>query len=166
MTVAIEKDTHRPDIAVFTRNWPEYLKAAEKRSNEPTTFRSVKRWVKADDLLRKRKPLVLYIASIGGHGSVDFVADLYGTRLDPKGGEPETEDLLAHELPSTRATDEGLWRKDEHGKAAVGTLYVIKNCHRLTHPFPMTKLVKVSNLEHLSGDYGYSYSIVFALDQR
>lgn len=96
-------------------------------------------------------PRELYIVPIDGDGSVEFVADLREVYLNPKIGEPKTEELLKHVLPSTK--DEGLWGN---------TLYVIQNCRKLSRSFPQTELIKVSDRKPLSEDYKYSYSIVYA----
>ena len=50
------------------------------------------------------------------------------------------------------------------GGTPVSTLYEIRSCRRLKHPFPFTRLVKLSDGKPISGDYGYSYSIVRAID--
>ena len=151
MTTAIKSR----DIAVFTRNHPEYIEEAEEigKGNpaKPITFRADKSWVSAASYLEMRAPCDLYIVRIDGDGSVEFVADLHEVHLNPKIGEPKTEELLKHVLPSTK--DEGLWGN---------TLYVIKNCRKLPRSFPQTELIKVKDRKPLSKDYKYSYSIVYA----
>jgi len=76
--------------------------------------------------------------------------------LDPVPGSPEAGRWLARVLPATRA--EGLW------DPPVSTLYEIRACRLLKQPFPLTKLVKLSDGKPISADYGYSYAIVRAID--
>jgi len=54
---------------------------------------------------------------------------------------------------------EGLW--ENTGKRA-GTLYAINHLERVPQPFPMTELIKVSDNQPISPDYGYSYTVVYA----
>ena len=146
------------DVAVFTRNHPEYLEEASKIGksdpNRHIAFRAVTRWVSAAKYLRQRSPMPLYISSIGASGVVDFVADLIGISLDPSIGEPQTDQWLEMCLKSTKK--EGLWDGE------VGTLYMIANCRPIPRPFAIQELVKVSNNEKLSANYERSYSVVFA----
>jgi hypothetical protein len=153
------------EVAVFTRNHRDYLDEAcatsEKHPRQRIAFRASTRWAAAADALREQKPRDLYIAAIGAEGVVEFIADLHAVHLEPAYGQPRTKELLDLVLDSTKG--EGLWEK--YGKV-VETLYVIENCRRLKMPFPMNDLVKLSDDERLSKDYGYSYSVVYARDHR
>lgn len=148
------------DIAIFTRNHPEYIEEActecKKNPARRITFRAGLRWVAAANALEVHRPnpLDLYIAPIGTKGVVEFIAKLHSVLLDPEPKQPRTKELLALELDSTKGED--LWHD------SVATLYVIGNCQKLKRPFDMNELVKVSDKISLSVDYAYSYSIVYA----
>jgi hypothetical protein len=83
------------------------------------------------------------------------VAELCDVLLNPVPGTAEAEKWLDDALPSTAS--EGLW------DPPVKTLYAMRACRMLKQPFPITKLVKLSDGKPISADYGYSYSIVRAI---
>jgi hypothetical protein len=151
-------------VAVFTRNHQRHIDEAIAISsgdpNKHIVFRARSKWVSAADALVGKTPLPLYIAPVGGDGTVEYVADLHDIHLHPEYGDGRTDQLLALTTASTQG--EGLWENKEH---PVETLYVITNCRRIQRPFHMTKLVKVSDDKPISSDYGYSYSIVYAADE-
>lgn len=150
----------RPDVAVFARNHSPYLKAAALRNkNRPeqfTTFRASSKWTAALHANQAHGAIRIYFAVIGAGTNVEYEALIHRIKLNPRKGERETEDLLRFELEETKG--EGLW--ENHTKK-VNTLYVITHCRRLASPFPMMWLIKVSDDEPISQDYGYSYSLVY-----
>ncbi len=152
------------DVAIFTRNHRNHLEQAVSLSAfDPTrqiTFRARSKWVSALDALNKKKPRDLYISPVGGDGIVEYVADLYLVHLDPQRGQPVTEELL--KLATASTADEGLWEHYEGQN--VQTLYVVSNIRKLEQPFPMTKLVKVSDNKPIRENYGYSYCLVYPYD--
>jgi hypothetical protein len=151
-------------VAVFTRNHQRHIDEAVAISsgdpNKQIVFRARSKWASAADALGAKTPLPLYIAPVGGDGTVEYVADLHEVHLEPDYGDGRTDRLLALTTASTQG--EGLWENKEH---PVQTLYLITNCRRIERPLHMTKLVKVSDDEPISADYGYSYSIVYAVDE-
>ena len=146
-----------PKVAIFSRNHPWYLKkAAEVSSQYPErliTFRASVSWKSAQTALKYRGSIPVYFVPIGQEKQIKYEATLHTVLLNPKRGDEETEKLLKFSLPET--SEEGLWQGD------VNTLYVIRQCHELPNPFPMTALVKVSDGEPISERYGYSYSVVY-----
>jgi hypothetical protein len=152
------------DVAIFARNHREHVEEAVSISasdpNRQIPFRASSKWVSAADALNKRSPRELYISLVGGNGMVEYVADLHRVQLEPQRGQPVTEELLKLSTKST--ADEGLWEKFE-GQTVL-TLYAVSNVRKLKHPFPMTKLVKVSDNKPISENYAYSYSLVYPHD--
>jgi hypothetical protein len=148
------------EVAVFTRNHKCYLEEAmeiaEKYPRKSITFRAATRWTSAAKHLKTRSPLELYIAAIGSEGLVEFVADLHQIHLDLS-DEARTKELLKDVLTSTAG--EGMWSDGR-------TLYALRNCRKLSRPFSMTELVKVSDKKRLSEDYSYSYSVVYGHKYR
>jgi hypothetical protein len=148
------------DVAVFSRNHGVYLEeACEKGTEDPSeriVFRAKAKWATAERQIARLGPLPIYLAPIGGVGNIEYVAELCDVLLDPVPGSPEAEKWLDDVLPSTAS--EGLWHPP------VSTLYAIRACRMLKQPFPMTRLVKLSDGKPISADYGYSYSIVRAVD--
>jgi predicted HNH restriction endonuclease len=146
-------------VAVFTRNHRKYLDEAVLRNQEDpvrqTTFRSAKRWVGAYHANAKLGPLKIYFAPVGGDNGIEYQADLTMVHLDPNTEDPVTREVLASELDSTKS--EGLWEK--YSKS-VKTLYVISRCERLSRPFPISELIKLSDDTFISKDFGYSYALV------
>lgn len=82
---------------------------------------------------------------------------LHRVKLQPEQGENDSETLLAFELDETKG--EGLWEKY---RQKVNTLYVITHCTKLTEPFQMTRLFKVSDDNSISENYGYSYCLMYS----
>ncbi len=152
------------DVAIFTRNHREHVEEAVSISasdpNRQIPFRARSKWVSAADALNKKKPRELYISLVGGNGMVEYVADLYRVQLEPQRDQPVTEELLKLSTKST--AKEGLW--ENYDGQTVLTLYAVSNVRKLKHPFPMTKLVKVSDNKPISENYGYSYCLVFQHD--
>lgn len=155
-----EKIRRNPDIAVFSRNYPEYLEVASKIAIEQPerliTFRAVRTWKSAQIALNYHSTLPIYFACVRGKGIVEYEAVLCTIYLNPKRGDRDTERLLALCLNETK--NEGLWEKY---KQTVHTLYVIRKCKKIEKPFPMTTLIKIRNDKPMSKNYGYSYSIVY-----
>lgn len=149
----------RQDVAVFTRNHRKYLEeAADVSAQDPNAiivFRARSKWVTALRELPAGGSLPIYMAAIGGPGEVEYEAELCDGQIEPRRGDPKTEALLASVLKSTK--DEGLWEK--YGKTAE-TLYAIRACRKRLQPFLITSLVKLSDGQPISADYGYSYAIV------
>lgn len=152
------------EVAIFTRNHGHHVEQAVSLSaSDPTrqiTFRARSKWVSALDALNIKRPRELYIAPVAGEGMVQFVADLQRVHLDPQRGQPVTEELL--KLTTASTADEGLWEQYEGQN--VRTLYVVSNVRKLEKPFPMTKLVKVSDNKTIRENYGYSYCLVHPHD--
>jgi len=151
------KIRRNPRVAVFSRNHPEYLRsAAEVSSHHPEkliTFRASTSWKAVQTALKYRASLPVYFVPIGQENLVSYEATLHTVLLNPRQNDEDTKKLLAFCLPET--SGEGLWEGE------VNTLYVIRQCRKLSDPFPMTALVKVSDDEPISERYGYSYSVVY-----
>ena len=148
-------------LAVFTRNHKGHLDEAFRvSSTEPDRlipFRGVSRWSSAAQALQQYSPIDIYFAVVDSGSLVQYAAKLQRVIVDPQRGKPETERLL--DLSTSTTRDEGLW--ENTGKPA-GTLYAINHLERVPQPFPMTKLIKVSDDQPISADYGYSYALVYA----
>ena len=145
-----------PNLGVFTRNHGAYLDSAVEAHridpSRPIAFRSQVLWATARDILAMHHSADVYMAPVGGDGSITHVGKLNHVHLDPNPADAGVRALLGLALPETQ--EEGLW----DGK--VKTLYLVTHTVRLERPFPMTELVKLSGGEALSANYGYSYSIV------
>jgi hypothetical protein len=148
-------------LAVFTRNHQRHLdEALRVSSGEPDRlipFRGVSRWSSAAQALQKHCPIDIYFAVVDSGSLVRYAAKLQRVIVDPQRGQAETEQLLNLSTSTTR--DEGLW--ENTGKPA-GTLYAINRLERIPQAFPMTELIKVSDDQPISADYGYSYTLVYA----
>jgi hypothetical protein len=146
-------------VAVFSRNHREYLDeataVAKRDPSKRIVFRSRDGWATAGREVARVGPVAIYFSAAGAEGQVEYAAELCGVLRGPLKGSPETEKWLSQALPSTLA--EGLW------EPPAATLYAIRNCRKLRHPFPMTRLIKVSDQKPISPNYGYSYSVVRAL---
>lgn len=146
-------------IAVFARNHREYLQEAAARNlarpERFTTFRSAKKWSKAHASNEEHGTMKIYFAPVGGQYGVEYEAILHQVHLNPRIDDPVTTEILATELDSTR--EEGLW--EQYGKG-VRTLYVISHCKQLAVPFPISELIKASDLKPISENFGYSYCVV------
>jgi hypothetical protein len=151
------------NIAVFTRNHRKYIEEAVARNlvrpERFTTFRSAVKWTNAHFANSEYGAMPIYFAPIGSKKRVEYEALLHQIHLDPVVGQPDTIEILALELESTK--NEGLWEQYEK---PVKTLYVISHCKRLEEPFPFTSLIKLEDEKPISENYGYSYSIVFKKD--
>jgi hypothetical protein len=148
-------------LAVFTRNHKGHLDEAFRVSSaEPERlipFRAVSRWSSAAQALQQHSPIDIYFAVVDSGPLVQYAAKLLRVIVDPQRGQPETEQLL--DLSTTTTREEGLW--ENTGKPA-GTLYAINHLERVPQPFSMTELIKVSDNQPISPDYGYSYTLVYA----
>lgn len=143
--------------AVFARNHRHYLEEASAISPaKPVAFRSATHWASAENSIKEYSTVPIYFAVIGEGPYVAYAAELLAVHLDPRVGDPDTENFLRFSLPST--IDEGLWESYE---TSVKSLYLIKRCRPLSDPFSMTKLIKVSDDKPIAPNYGYSYSIVY-----
>ena len=147
-------------MAFFARNYPEYLEEAKtigaRDPSKRIVFRSKSRWASADRHLGRLGALPIYLSANGAEGEVEYRAELCDVLLDPVPGSPKAERWLTDVLASTDY--EKLW--DE----SVTTLYAIRGCQMLSQPFPITRLIKLSNGEPISADFKYSYAIVRAID--
>jgi len=133
--------------------------ATDVAQSDPTrliTFRSSGHWTSAVKALGTYNTIPIYFAVIQEGVQIAFEADLVSVYLNPDPEDPATERVLGFSLPST--ADEGLW---ENYDSPVRSLYMIKRCRKLPQPFPMMKLVKVSNDEPIASNFGYSYAIVY-----
>ncbi len=148
-------------LAVFTRNYKDPLRRSLPR---------VERGARTPDSLPRRLALVVSRAGasttfpdrhlfrvVDSGSDVQYAAKLQQVIVDPQRGQPQTEQLL--ELSTSTTGDEGLW--ENTGKPA-GTLYAINHLERVSQPFRMTELIKVSDDQPISADYGYSYTLVYA----
>ena len=146
--------------AVFTRNHSKYLSRVAAihvtAPGEGITFRSKQEWTKAYRAVQALGEIPIYFSVIDTDGDVAYEAKLVRVHVAPKPNDPVTKLLLDGCLEET--SGEGLW--EEHGET-LKTLYVIKSCRKLEHPFPMTDLIKVSDDNPIHPDYGYSYSVVY-----
>jgi hypothetical protein len=120
-------------------------------------FRGGKRWSSAAQALQQHSPIDIYFAVVDSGSNVQYVAKLKRVIVDPQRGQPEIEQLL--DLSTSTTRDEGLW---EDTDKPVGTLYAINHLERVSPPFPMTELIKVSDDQPIGADYGYSYTLVYA----
>lgn len=158
------KIKNHQNIAVFTRNHLKYIEAAvarnQVRPERFTTFRSAVKWSNAHLANSEYGAIPIYFAPIGSDKGVEYEALLHQIYLDPVAEQPDTIEILALELESTR--NEGLW---EQYDKPVKTLYVISHCKPLDNPFPITNLIKLGDEKPISENYGYSYSIVFRKDK-
>ena len=163
MSLKTKIEKHK-NIAVFTRNHGKYIEEAvarnQVRPERFTTFRSSVKWTSAHLANSEYGTIPIYFAPVGSDNGVEYEALLHQIHLDPVAGQPDTTEVLALELESTR--DEGLW--EQYG-SQVKTLYVISHCKRLEKPFPINNLIKLEDEKPISENYGYSYSIVFQKDK-
>lgn len=144
--------------AIFSRNHRKYLETAVRSARAPATrvaFRAATTWVSASRALDRAESIPIYFAVVGGGARVEYGATLEEVLLRPRKGAKKTQEILRHSLPAS--ANEGLW---EGKKSPVRTLYVITNCKRLSRPFPLTHLKKVSDGSPLSSGFRYSYSVV------
>ena len=148
-------------LAVFTRNYEghlsEALRVSTERPDRLIPFRARSRWSSAAEALQHGAAISVYIAVVDSGPLVRYSADLRRVIVDPQRGQPETEQLLDLSTATTR--DEGLW--EASGKPA-GTLFAVSHLRQVTEPFPMTDLIKLSDDQPISSDYGYSYTMVYA----
>ena len=149
------------NLAVFTRNHERHLSEALRVSTEQPDrlipFRARSRWSSAAEALQQGASIPVYIAVVDSGPLVRYVADLRRVIVDPQRGQPETEQLLDLSTSTTRG--EGLW--ETTGKLA-GTLFAVSHVRQVSEPFPITDLIKLSNHQPISSDYGYSYTMVYA----
>ncbi len=147
-------------VAVFARNHRLYLEAAasrnEKQPERFTTFRAAKSWASAHYANEVHGAIKVYFAAIGGEKEVEYEGIIHRIKLGPQKSDQDTKDLLRFSLTETK--DEGLWEK---GRKRVNTLYVITHCKKISVPFPMMELIKLSDDKLISEDYGYSYCLVY-----
>jgi hypothetical protein len=148
-------------LAVFTRNHKGHLDEALRVSTaEPDRlipFRGVSRWSSASHALQQHSPIEIYFAVVDSGSLVRYAAKLQRVIVDPQRGQPETEQLL--DLSTSTTREEGLW---ENTDKPAKTLYAINQLERVPQPFPMTELIKISDDQPISAEYGYSYSLVYA----
>lgn len=147
-------------VAVFARNHRHYLDAAssrnEKQPEQFTTFRAAKPWTSAHYANEVHGAIKVYFAAIGGEKEVEYEAIIHRIKLAPQKRDQDTENLLRFSLKETM--EEGLWEK---GRKRVTTLYVITHCKKISSPFPIMELIKLSDDKLISEDFGYSYSLVY-----
>lgn len=144
--------------AVFAKNHLGHLKgAAEIAATDAAqlvTFRSSKNWAGASRLLDRlgRGTIPVLFAVVDQGPAVRYRALLQELKLSPTPGDPRTEGLLRLRPPSTR--EENPWVDK------TKTLYAISGCHELQTPVSYGALVKQSDGQPLSADFGYSYALV------
>ena len=144
-------------VAIFDRNHTQYLDEAcdwaQRDPNRPVTFRSRKRWSRAERALAEQDSVRILFSANGAQGMVGYEARLLWTVKNPSEDDPETKRALQYQLDST--CDEHLW---ENEGRELKTLVVISRCRRIAEPFHMSQLVKASEkMEPISKDYGYGY---------
>ena len=148
-------------LAVFTRNHKRHLDEALRVSSaepdRPIPFRGVSRWSSAVRALQQHSPIDIYFAVVDSGSLVQYAAKLQRVIVDPQRDQPETVQLLKLSTSTTR--DEGLW---EDTDKPAGTLYAINRLERVSEPFPMTELIKVSDDQPINPDYRYSYTLIYA----
>lgn len=139
--------------AVFARNYGVHLEgAAALPAEQLATFRSQTRWVSAAKAVAEEGSIPIYFAS-GDGSEVRYQADLVAVRIDPEPG----DELLQHSVASTEG--EELWDNK------VRTLYAIKGCRPVEPPFPMTRLIKVSDGLPIDPNFRRSYVNVFEVEK-
>jgi hypothetical protein len=154
----LQKSIKIPNVAVFARNYEQYLESAvdisSKKPEHFITFRESKTWKAAQVAVdnNKNHSIPIFFSPSGSDGMVKYKASLYSLLLYPKEGDDTTTRWL--EFCPDETKDEGLW----DGK--VNTLYVIRKCVRLVKPFHMSSLIKVSDDTPISKDYIRSYVMV------
>ena len=158
-----ERSRRYERFAVFSRNHESYLqKAARIAARHPDrliTFRSRLVWVTAAEALRWNSPRPIYFGLVDGGGRVEYSALLHRVILRPRPGSKSTQEALAMCLKGRSGTrHEGLW--EEEGRRRVKTLYIVSNCRRISRPFPIGHLVKVSDGKPIDDTYRYSYALV------
>ena len=145
---------------MFSRNHRAYLDEAVRigaqSPNDQIVFRARAKWATADKAVSRSGVIPIYYSAVGSEGQVEYAAELWGVLINPVEGSPEASMWLSRVLPATAS--EGLW------DPPARTLYEIRNCRALAQPFPITRLVKASDGKPISADYGYSYSVVRAVD--
>lgn len=148
------------NIAVLSRNYREHLEAAEgHHSSRLITFRSLKVWRSAEEVLKKGVPIPIYFIPVNdtrtGESStyVEYVATLQEVILNPDKDSEKTRKLLEECVGTTE--EEGFWD-------GTKTLYRISNCRELKEGerVELTELKKLSDDNYVSKDFGYSYALV------
>ena len=136
----------RGHFAVFARNHRVHLDEAVAvcvvDPSRQVTFRASTTWASAERAVVGGPPVPIYIAAVGGPGTIEYVAELCDLQTQSHRGDPKTERLLKLWTNSTK--DEGLWEKYDK---RVRTLYI-------------SRLVKAADGKPLSAGFKYSYALV------
>src|SRR5258708_19878522 len=118
-----------PDIrtlAVFARNWQQYLEEATvlsgRNRSRRLTYQSRQRWVTVASALSAVGPRTIYFAEIGAGPRITHVAEIVDVEVDPSRRNARTRRLLALRPPDTKA--ESLLAR---------TLYAIPGSPTLSH---------------------------------
>ncbi len=114
-------------------------------------FRSKLHWAGAAELLRRHDEVLVFVAPVDGGQDITYAGRLHKVVLDPSLSDLEA--LIAEGVVDPTTTGEGIWGGD------CKTMSVVE-LEELREPFPMTQLVKLSDGQPLSADYGYGYSLV------
>jgi hypothetical protein len=144
--------------AIFAKNHRDHLIAAAEiaatDAAQLVTFRSSIKWAKASRLLEElgRGTLPVVFAVVDEGPQIKFRAILQEVKLSPASGETRTEELLLLRPRTTR--EENPWSDN------TKTIYAISGCHELKRPLSYSALLKQSNGQPLSDDFGYSYALV------
>lgn len=88
VTYLEQKIKRSPNIAVFSRNYPEYLEGAGniaiERPERLITFRAATTWKSAQTALNYHNTMPIYFTCVGGKGIVEYEAVLHTIYLNPK----------------------------------------------------------------------------------
>jgi hypothetical protein len=144
------------EAAIFSRNYKGHLdracKASEKNPNHKSLFKSKRRWAFAKRCVDRFGSIPIYFAVNDGQSVVRYAAELCKIQLDPYKGSQTTQDFLSH--GSEQIKKEELW----DGKAK--TLYLIRDCRKLSKTIAQNNFVKLFNGIPLSDKYQRGYAIV------
>lgn len=152
-----------PNIAVFSRNHDDLLKACKARPNDTIPFLVKSAWTSAKDALEYlKRPLPIYFVPVGSSdGLIKYVATLTDVILHPPSSPScEIQKLLECRVEACKRDPNELYGPD--GKLTADTIYVISRCQELSddEQIPFTRLRKLSDGKVLSADYHYGYAIV------
>lgn len=145
---------NNPDIAVYTKNFRQYLERAEtiqkSAPGTPVTFKSSKKWASVSRILEYRESIVVYFAVSSEDELIRFQGRIRKVDIDPDLSNDNTIRLLAHQINNK---EDKLW----DGK--VETLYMAVDIQAVENPFSRHLLERIDG-GFLSKDYKYNYAIV------
>lgn len=134
---------------VFSRNHPKHLHRLV-RPGRKGVMRAKSRWSRAAELAAAQNGCPLYVATIGEGDLVSHAGILHQVLLDPT---PADLEALVAAGVRDPCPEEALWDGDCQSLAVVELTV-------LDPPFSQTELIKASDGQPISADYGYSYCIV------